>query len=878
MIGSEDAYKSAKALLHERYGNCNVISSALINKLEEWPKIGGRNAEALRDLSDFLQKIKAAKETLSSLAVLDFAKEYIKILAKLPYNIQNKWGDSIKQCRATNGEDSYPPFSRFAKFIKECADKANIPELEELSKIKEEFKPTRKSTVRGTGANSFATTGSEMKKDPCDKEWKEEKDTEHCPYCDGNHSLNKCKRFAKNPYKDKKKFFLKKYLCLGCAADSHKIAYCKNKLKCDVCSRLHPTCLHQDVENKENVSNCTNVCMLPEQNGGVDHAMIIPVWVRRASELSKEILQVAVLDDQSNVSFVSQKLCDRLNVHGPSTELLLTTVQERNVRVQSSRICGLEVLDYQREQRVKLPMMFKRDVIPATRSQIPKSKVAVEWEHLRVIADKMPYNPDVEISLLIGNNCPRIVRPREIIVGEEDEPYGQRSLLGWGIIGRVCKSCEKKGENRDGVCSKIVVQETYSHFTFTTKVKEVINPHNILRVLESDFTESSTRNKSYSVEDERFLRILENGIRKQANGHYEMPLPLKSDRLSLPYNRQLAVKRWKQLLARFKKNPKFLLDYRAFMNDVIGLFAERVPPNRLDVRDGKINYVPHTGIYHPKKPGQIQVVFDCSAQYEGVSLNDHLLQGPDQINNLVGILCRFRQERVAFLTDIKSMFHQFMVSEEYRDLLRFLWWEDGDPENDAVEYRMKVHLFGAGSSPGCANFGLKKAADDGEKEFGEEASAFIRRDFYVDDGVKSVPTVDEAVTLIKASQGICEKAGLKLHKIMSNSKKVLEAIPVEERAKAVKDLDIRIDPLPMERTLGIMWCVENDSFQFRIELRDRPFTRRGILSTVGSIYDPNGYMAPVTLKGKQILQQMCRDKLDWDSPIPEDLRPQWEKW
>jgi len=72
--------------------------------------------------------------------------------------------------------------------------------------------------------------------------------------------------------------------------------------------------------------------------------------------------------------------------------------------------------------------------------------------------------------------------------------------------------------------------------------------------------------------------------------------------------------------------------------------------------------------------------------------------------------------------------------------------------------------------------------------------------------------------------------------------------------------------------------VENDSFQFRIEMHDRPFTRRGILSTVNSIYDPSGYVAPVTLKGKQILQQMCQDKLDWDSPVPENLRSEWEKW
>ena len=191
---------------------------------------------------------------------------------------------------------------------------------------------------------------------------------------------------------------------------------------------------------------------------------------------------------------------------------------------------------------------------------------------------------------------------------------------------------------------------------------------------------------------------------------------------------------------------------------------------------------------------------------------------------------------------------------------------------------MKVPLFGAVSSPGCANFGLQRAADEGEDKFGEDAAEFIRRDFYVDDGVKSVTNVNEAVTLIKASQGICTKAGLKLHKIVSNSRDVLKAFPVEERAKCFKDLDLQVDDLPIEPALGITWCVENDGLQFRIELQDRPVTRRGILSTVGSIYDPNGYLAPVTLKGKQILQQMCRDRLDWDDPVPHDLYAQWEKW
>ncbi len=71
-------------------------------------------------------------------------------------------------------------------------------------------------------------------------------------------------------------------------------------------------------------------------------------------------------------------------------------------------------------------------------------------------------------------------------------------------------------------------------------------------------------------------------------------------------------------------------------------------------------------------------------------------------------------------------------------------------------------------------------------------------------------TVEEAVMLIKASQGICAKAGLKLHKIVSNSRDVLQEFPAEERAKCIKDLDLRADTLPIERALGITWCVEND--------------------------------------------------------------------
>ena len=160
-------------------------------------------------------------------------------------------------------------------------------------------------------------------------------------------------------------------------------------------------------------------------------------------------------------------------------------------------------------------------------------------------------------------------------------------------------------------------------------------------------------------------------------------------------------------------------------------------------------YISHYGVCHLKKPDKLRVVFDCSAEVQGYSLNRKLFQGRDLANTLVGVLCRFRQERVAFACDIEGMFHQVHVNKEYRDLLRFLWWDQGYTTKDPTEYRTIVHLFGATSSPSCANLALRTAANDGVHEFGEEAVSFIKENFYVDDGLRSVPTVPGAVELIK---------------------------------------------------------------------------------------------------------------------------------
>ena len=78
-------------------------------------------------------------------------------------------------------------------------------------------------------------------------------------------------------------------------------------------------------------------------------------------------------------------------------------------------------------------------------------------------------------------------------------------------------------------------------------------------------------------------------------------------------------------------------------------------------------YLPHHAVLNPKKPGKVRVVFDAASKFDGVSLNDKLLTGPDLLNNVLGILMRFRTGKIGVMAAIEQMFHQVGVCEEDRD-------------------------------------------------------------------------------------------------------------------------------------------------------------------------------------------------------------------
>ena len=224
--------------------------------------------------------------------------------------------------------------------------------------------------------------------------------------------------------------------------------------------------------------------------------------------------------------------------------------------------------------------------------------------------------------------------------------------------------------------------------SYQTKVKKLITPSDVSQMMELDFSEFSSEKLSFSREERQFLKPLETKIRLK-DGHYSMSLPFRQNRPCLPNNKTLALHRLRHLRKRLDKDEQYRQHYFAFMNDVTQKgHAERVPESDLSIDDGSVWYIPHHGVYHPQKKDKIRVVFDRNVKFKDTALNDHLLQGQDLTNTLVGVLCRFRKEPVAFMCDIEQMFHQFRVHNEDRNYLRFLWWQDGNYWNDPIEMRM----------------------------------------------------------------------------------------------------------------------------------------------------------------------------------------------
>ena len=142
---------------------------------------------------------------------------------------------------------------------------------------------------------------------------------------------------------------------------------------------------------------------------------------------------------------------------------------------------------------------------------------------------------------------------------------------------------------------------------------------------------------------------------------------------------------------------------------------------------------------------------------------------------------------------------------------------------------------------------FKEDSSDNQHKFDADIVSTVNRDFYVDDLLKSVKNSEEPIRIYKQVSMLPSLGGFRLTKWISNSQAVINATPEAEWSKELKDAGIEDEDLPTERALGLQWNAETDKFTFMICQKEKPFTRRGSLSIISSVYDPIGFVSPFIL-------------------------------
>ena len=829
-------FRKAKTILHETFGRKNVIARAYIKSLINGPVLKQENSEALLA---FAQSIEECYTTLNHLGYqsnLNSFENILKIVRRLPYNMQNRW---LRRSSEIERKGLEAGFEDLKEFI--CSE-AEVSKSSYASALK----------VKGTTSSKNFSTSTTVRPNQ----------VKCCPLCKSKHVLWDCSVFTKKSVEDRIVFMRQNRLCDNCAKRGHISKFCFSPPACTVanCTHKHHSLLHKEVkasftlenaavapsndQSAANVSSFTGI----SANSDDFYLNVVPV---RVSSSTRSINTYAFLDQGSTSSLCDQRLLKWLNVSGDDVTFSITTLNGKTDSCKGRRV-ALTLSSMDGSESLYIDDMLSVDSLPVSANPRLSAVDFKRWPHFKGVPLTHLYS---DVTILIGVNVPKAFWVREERRGLDDEPYALRTVLGWSLVGPRRQDCQ-----------------TVRTAFITANVNFISTDKQIERLWQLDQVPRSFESSIATSKEDRYALQLMQRSKDVVDSHYQFALPWKPGAPQLPDNYSQAAVRQSYLKRRLEKDAVLKQKYVSTLNSYMSNGHAQLTPACELTKSGW--YLPHHPVFHPHKPDKVRVVFDCAAQYDNCSLNKQLLKGPDFLNSLVGVLTRFRMEKVAVVGDIEQMFHQVLVDPKDRQYLRFLWWPDGDTSQRAVTHHMNVHLFGATSSPSCAQFALRQAVKD-QPLYDDAIKRIIERNFYMDDCLFSAPTTEEAIRLANGVSRLLGNRGFRLRKWISNEDRVLSNLADENH---VIPLPVKPQDVATNRILGVLWDVVQDSFCFAVDLSHKPFTKRGILSTLSSIFDPLGFVAPVILTARLLFQDLSRRKFDWDEPLLENDSALWQGW
>lgn len=355
---------------------------------------------------------------------------------------------------------------------------------------------------------------------------------------------------------------------------------------------------------------------------------------------------------------------------------------------------------------------------------------------------------------------------------------------------------------------------------------------------------------------------------RNTDGRFVIQLPLKDGIQDIGESYGIAESRLKALERKLEKQPELKQQYYEFMREYLNLdHMSEVPADRIN--DKPAYYIPHHSVIKEDSTTiKLRVVFDASCKTSsGRSLNDFLKVGRNLQEDLPNIVTRLRQHPYAESADVVKIYRQIRVDKGHRKLQRILWrWSRDEPIRT---YELNTVSYGMSSSSSIAIRSMLETAHQSKERY-PLACTVILKDFYVDDLLTGHDSVEGLKDLKEDIISVLSSAKFELPKWKSNATEISDSSHNEVTVKLGETTKI----------LGLWWNTATDTFHYRVKIdheRER-ITKRNILSRIAEIYDPLGWIGPLVVRAKIILQRLWQMNKDWDEDITGETCTMWIHW
>ncbi|XP_058456811.1 uncharacterized protein LOC131434173 [Malaya genurostris] len=676
-----------------------------------------------------------------------------------------------------------------------------------------------------------------------------------CHYCGKQgHRLRECNRFKALSVDDRWRKVRELGLCHTCLF-RHGRRSCRSTYRCTVdgCQYRHHALLHSGSHPAENHTHRYLESSFLFR--------IVPVTVYGKSG-STDVF--AFLDEGSTLTLIEGELATQLGIEGSPQPLCLHwTGNVSRSEKDSQRVC-FELAGTEYCRRFKITEARTVGCLNLPSQSFHREQAEKRYKHLKGLP--LPSYANAVPKLLIGIDNLRLALPLKVKEGDGNGPVAVKTRLGWCVYGQQRNESSKMHSFHICECNS------------NSELHEVMKQFFAIEQASVKIPDSVT-----SEEDRRAQHILESTTKRIGN-QFETGLLWVQDEIVLPNSYPMAMRRLKCLERRMERNPPLKENLHQQLREYSEKgYAHRATNDELTRADpNRVWYLPLGAVTNAKKPGKVRIIWDAAAKVDGVSLNSVLLKGPDQLASLPGVLFRFRLYQVAVSADIQQMFHQLRIRDADKHSQRFLWRFNLSEEPSI--YLMDVATFGSTCSPASAQYIKNLNAMEHSEKFPRAVQGIIDS-HYVDDYLDSFSSEEEAKQIAEEVRLVNRNGGFTLRGWRSNNENVLDHLG---EPKTVNDKTLWLTGTEgTERVLGLLWFPRTDELRFSTQMSEdvvnliaediRP-TKRQILRCVMTLFDPLGLLAPFSIHGKVLIQNLWRTGADWDEEVDDNAYDFWRRW